>query len=305
MVNLIQNFNLNGLNFDLGSDWHWDLDSKEILGKVIDHIVRNQRSRVLILAGDVFETASGRDSSEAINELIGGVANHYPKVIFTPGNHDLRGREKPWDSFQFPDNVICPYEASPLIHTIDQTRILVANLFYEIKFTDPSIFGLNTEQIIEQYRQSNDGKYFINGDIGLFEEMKKAAVKSLDETIDITVSHALPHPSLVVFRVDEMTEEMKKLSREEGLVFICKPAEDEEMAKKMKLTPKEFRRDWNSHSSYMGSNIVKASKDKIKDGHIFVHGHNHRSGMRSQVLNGKVVNFVAHQPNIRSADFRF
>ena len=291
---LISPLEIAGKQADVGSDWHI---KPEALPRAIDHLRENRKSELLFCMGDLFDAQEGQDTSAAINELLQAIAPGYEAVIFTPGNHDLRGRDNPWGSFSLPKNVHYPRNEAKVV-TLGDRSILVADLFYDMQFVDPAQIGLSWEEVIRQYAESNDGKHFLKGATEPFKEMTENAAVLLQPNIDILATHSLPHPSLVTFRVPELTEEVQRLARESGLQFICAPEEDITKARRWNSTTAEgFRKWWNIKSIFMGSNVLEHPSANVKDGLWAVHGHHHRVDLRQRTVQGRRVNIATHQPN--------
>lgn len=291
-----------GFQFDIGSDWHLELN-KYVPEEVAKRIEAASRSRVLFWLGDVFDTVDGQDSSREINDLMERLASKYSKVIFTPGNHDLRGRENPWSQFEFPKNVVYPNgPLEVIVQRIEGMNVLAANLFYDMEFLDPRIIGRTKEEVLTFYQtQTNDGRHLLQGDISLFPHMKRVLLENLRPEIDIVATHVCASPSLVAFRVAEKTGEIERLERELSIPFIFNPIEDEKEAgqESRKTTPEEFRDYWNLKSFIMGSNIVGDPKAIYQDGVTFLSGHNHRTYCNfddPQVVRRKKVYMASWQP---------
>jgi|SRR6185436_3054064 len=295
---------ISGFSFDVGSDWHLPPDRLEVLNSFPDHIKSQQGSDILFCVGDVIETSDGLNSSAHISKLLDGLSDLYKVIIFTPGNHDLRGRNNPWSDFaNLPKNVYTTSTNSYGYRVLDlydlhkdlpNLRILVADLFYDMKFLNPSILDISDGELIAQYRESNDGKHFLNGDIANFSHMAHHVRVRLDSSIDMLVTHSLPHPSLVTFRVAQITEEIEEKQKILGIPFICDPDHDTQEASRWNSTPERYRQWWNIKSFFMGSDVL--STTNFKDGLICVYGHNHRSNQSPAIINNKKVHFVSHQP---------
>lgn len=292
---LIKKFEIDGKVVDIGSDWH--LEGEDIVNRALARIASKRQSEVLFCMGDLFDAQNGEDTSESINRLLTGLAETYDNIIYTPGNHDLRGRIKPWESFTLPPNVHYPKGEEPLIFTLGDKKVLIADLFYDMNFIDPAIVGLGWEKVISQYRSSNDGKYFLEGKTEPFAQMTERAAQLLQADIDILATHSLPHPSLVTFRVQKITDDIVKMAEDSGLQFISNPAEDKEGATRWDFTPEDFRTWWNTKSIFMGSDLVGHPNANPKNGLWVVHGHHHRNDLNPRTVKGKTVNIATHQPN--------
>lgn len=257
-------------------------------------------SDVLFLLGDLFDAVNGQDRSKEVNEVLAACARMYDVVIYTPGNHCLRGRENPWESFDIPSNVILPTTIEPLKETINGQNLLVGNLFYDFKFVDPAILGFADEEIRAWYRQkTNDGMYLFKGDTTDFEHYTEAVARQLNSGIDVLVTHVLPSPSLVTFRFPELTQNLRDLASANALVFTANPEVDVLEASSIRgSTPESFRTYWNYKSFVMGSDVIGNSLADPKDGLVALYGHNHREEREhTKVIGGKRVHFYSHQPN--------
>jgi hypothetical protein len=303
-MKLIHTFSVNGDEIDVGSDWHYALTEPNVVERIVAHVKGAQRSKVLFCLGDLFDTPEGQDSTDALNRTVTAFAALYETVVFTPGNHDLRGRAKPWDTFRFPGNVVWPRGLEPVATTIGKNRLLVANLFYDLCFIDPAVIGSSDATIRKFYARSNDGKHLLGGDTAGFLEMTEKAARALTPEVDVLVTHALPHPSLVTFRIEARSDETTRLSRELGIPFICDPADDERMAEEYRrrgargpVTTADVRSFWNNKSIVMGSNVLGHASARFRDGLTLAHGHHHRIDLEPRTIGGKTVRVVTHQPN--------
>lgn len=295
---LIAQADLHGKTIDVGSDWHLDLQQTDIVGRAVNHIKNNRKSEVLFCMGDLFNTPNGENSSGAIREFLEGISGSYDHVIFTPGNHDLRGRENPWTDFEnLSGNIVVPHPENVVIWEQGGIRVLVGNVFYDMEFIDPESVGISHEEVKQQYAASNDGKHFLHGETHLFKEMTQHAANCLQPDIDAIATHALPHPSLVTFRVDQVDDEIKRVATATGLDFICNPKEDREQATRWNSTPAEFRKWWNIKSIFMGSNVIGHASAQPRDGLLAIHGHHHRNDLRLRNCNGKTFRPITHQMN--------
>jgi UDP-2,3-diacylglucosamine pyrophosphatase LpxH len=291
---LIARHEIAGRPADVGSDWH--IEGADKLPSLVDHLRKHRTSEVLFLMGDLFDAQDGEDTSGPINELVQAIAPGYSHVIVTPGNHDLRGRVNPWDSFVLPENVHAPHDNARVID-IHGTRILLADLFYDMQFIDPTTVGLTWQEVEEQYRASNDGKHLLGGQTASFERMRREAAALLQPDVQVLATHSLPHPSLVTFRVPELTPEVERQARESGLRFVCNPEEDAREAVRYDSTPEGYRRWWNIKSIFMGSNVLEDPTAHPRDGLWAVHGHHHRIDLEPRSVRGNRINIVTHQPN--------
>jgi hypothetical protein len=304
-MKLITQFTIHGHAVDVGSDWHYKLTEPDVVGRMVEHVKRAKQSSVFYCLGDLFDTPDGQDSTEAINRAVSGFAELYDQVIFTPGNHDLRGRENPWQSFRFPKNVLWPHDpVEPVVATVGPSKVLVANLFYDLRFIDAGVIGSTDESIRKFYAKSNDGRHFLGGDTSRFLTMTENAARALTPDIDVLVTHSLPHPSLVTFRIGEVTAETTRLQDELGIPFICDPADDERQAEeyrrrgaKGEVTTAGVRVFWNHKSIVMGSNLIGHPKANFRDGLTAVYGHHHRIDLKPRKIASKTVQMVTHQPN--------
>jgi hypothetical protein len=132
--------------------------------------------------------------------------------------------------------------------------------------------------------------------------MAKNAAAALQLDTDLLITHCVPHPSLVKFRVPEKTATIQKLESTLGIPFDCNPNEDaEKAARKGFATPTHFVDFWNYKSFTMGSDILSGYDAQPKDGLCVISGHNHRSeDGRIRTVNGKTVSFYSHQPSLVS-----
>lgn len=308
-MKLTNKFQINGEDIDVGSDWHFALTEPNVVERIVKHVKDAQQSRVFFCLGDLFDTPEGQDSTEALNATVTAFAALYDTVVFTPGNHDLRGRASPWDTLRFPENVVWPRGVEPVTTKIGKNNVVVANLFYDLRFIDPAVIDASDAIIRKFYARSNDGRHFLGGDTEAFARMTDATARALGPDVDVLVTHALPHPSLVTFRVPAVTAETARLQRELGIPFICDPADDEKMAEEYRrrgargpVTTTDVRAFWNNKSIVMGSNVLGHPQARFRDGLTCAHGHHHRIDLAPRTIAGKTVRIVTHQPNPWNAE---
>jgi hypothetical protein len=298
-VELIKTVQLNGESFDLGSDWHLPVD-QDCTAVLRQNLRANKGSEILICLGDTFNTPEGQDSSESINSFLEMASLEYSLVAFVPGNHDLRGRESPYDTIITPDGSYKPSEFDPLVLNTEKNRILLGNIFYDRKFIDPALVDIDEDDLTEFYATLNDGQHLFGGELSHFPNMTEQVARALTSDVDILLTHALPHPSLVTFRVAQMTDEIERLGREQGLVFIHDPVEDAQQAERWDTTPDAFRKWWNMKSFYMGSDVLNHPESQAKDGLVCLYGHNHRSAEKTvRLRSGEEVRLISHQTPLK------
>lgn len=311
--------------FDLTSDNHWGnhdgdpfsnlVEAAEDLG---ERIIKARQTDLLVLAGDNINglrrqmsggkiEVQGVDNHEATSHLLEKVSAYYKDVYFLAGNHDLRRfplSENPWADIDNPENVVMPVLDQPVVVLRNDIRILLGNIFYDFAYIEPSLIGLNREDLWEYYLSDRviDGKCLINGgnSIELFRRMTRKMIGNINNEVDVVATHCLPHPSLatMILSSTELTPEMERLREEEQVPFIYDnaliDAKTAEYSKKLKkqITPAQFTDWWNKKTIIMGSNILAGD---FKPGLISIYGHNHRGGRSHATIRGKEVTFVSHQ----------
>jgi hypothetical protein len=281
------------LKCQIGSDFHFSLDQG--IDSIIQQLKKEKKSEVLFFLWDVFETRNGEDSSSEINNLISEISEMFQHIIFTPGNHDLRWRVDPWESFSLPKNVYYPESTfDTKVCQIEWNKILVANLFYDMEFINSDLIGGNQDEIREFYKKTNDGKHFLYGDISLFKSMTEVCKKALDSQIDIVATHSLPHPSLTIFRARPNDWSIDS----PGIMTVTDMEDHKKHVFNKDFDIDRFIKYWNLKSFFMGSNILEGKENDIKDGLVCLYGHNHRGWKSSLDIGDKKVHFVsAPQPN--------
>jgi hypothetical protein len=294
---LSRSIQINSESFDFASDYHLPCN-EVVVGNVIDALAARKQSDTFICVGDLFDAGNGEDRSAAISSFLTKLSEIYPVVLYTPGNHCLRSRAEPWASFNVPDNVIIPMDDSPLIVNTEQNKILLANLFYDLRFIELESLGISRGDLIEFYRnETTDGKRLLGGEIELFRSMAENAANSLREDVTMLVTHTLPHPVGVTFRVPVITEQHREIQLRTGARFMCDLEQDHRDASNANTTADALRRYWNFKSLIMGSDVVSHPAANPKDGLICLYGHNHRThDFDVQVRNGAIVGLRSHQP---------
>jgi hypothetical protein len=294
---LSRTLEVNGESFDFASDYHLPIN-QAVVDKVIETLVQRKQSDIFVCVGDVFDADKGEDRSEAISDFLTKLSKAYSLVLYTPGNHCLRSRDNPWESFQVPDNVLFPKGDMPLIVNTEKNKIVLANLFYDLRFIEPSSIGFAEADILKFYREkTTDGKHLLGGDITLFKSMADNVAKCITPDVTMLVSHTVPHPVAVTFRVPVKTEELRRIEAETGARVDCMPEDDAREAAAKNKTAEGFREYWNKKSFVMGSNVISHQAARPRDGLICLYGHNHRSRDFDVVTaSGLAVGLRSHQP---------
>lgn len=262
-------------NFEIASDWHLPMD-RSVLDKMIATLKMYKHCDVFVCMGDIFDAGNCEDTSKFVSEFLTKLAEIYPAVLYSPGNHCIRSRDNPWLSFELPQNVHMPIAEQPLIIQTENNKILVGNCFYDLEFIDCTTVGFSEEMISDFYVKTNDGKSLLRGDVSLFKKMAVNLAKALTPDITMMVTHTLPHPALVNFRVPAMTDYHRELALNLGIPFICDLSKDSADAAIKHMSPEELRTFWNLKSIVMGSNILNRPEANPRDGLVALYGHNHR-----------------------------
>jgi hypothetical protein len=288
---------LNCESFDFASDYHLPCN-EQVVEAVIAALAARKQSDTFICVGDLFDAGDGEDRSAAISSFLTRLSRIYELVLYTPGNHCLRSREEPWASFHLPEHVIIPQGDTPKIVNTEKNKILLANVFYDLRFIDSESLGISRDELMEFYRiDTTDGKHLLGGSIDLFTSMADNAANTLTQDVTMLVTHTLPHPVGATFRVAAITEQHREIQARTGARFICDPEKDNKDAHTLNTTADAFRRYWNFKSLIMGSDIVNHPAANPRDGLICLYGHNHRSDdFEVQVRNGAAVGLRSHQP---------
>ena len=274
------------LQMQIGSDFHYPLDTQ--VSVVVWDILREyQKWVILCLNGDIFDTPEGQDSSQKVSQVISLIAKEVEKLIFVPGNHDLRWRNNPLESFNISWNVVFPSSfESPLIANIYGVKIIVANLLYDFAFVKAlsQIPLYSFEEILKTYRTTlPDGTHLFWSDISTFEQIRDNLRKSIAKNRDaqILITHVLPHPSLLRFLWDdprfwsEWSEVVSSIS---------------EIDRLRKQYPRdEFIKWWNHKSlAWMGANVFDSFS---LPNAIYWHNHKGSRDEKKLVL-GNEVRFI-------------
>lgn len=286
-----------GESFQFGSDWHLPRDP-HVLGRVAREILSAKGADTFLCLGDVFDADDGADTSSWTNQFLNLLSDHFERVLYVPGNHCLRGRTDPWGSFSLPDNVVMPKGSEPLVVSTANNKILLGNAFFDLNFIDPLAIGITEIELRKFYQEElTDSRSLLGGGdhFQLFKEMSAAIAGQLTPDISILLTHVLPHPAGVTFRVPEITDRHRQLSTSLGVPFECDPDGDQRNARKYSSTPEEFRRYWNCKSFFMGSNLLLGAQ--CRSDLVAIYGHNHRGSQMSVALpSGASVNLMTHQP---------
>jgi hypothetical protein len=132
-VALSTSVRVKGKGFDIASDWHLPI-IEDVIPSVLRLIHKRARGYTFICAGDVFDVRNGEDTSFYVSKLLNVLSKLYEVVLYVPGNHCLRSRANPWNSFTFADNVVMPIADEPKIINTPNNLILLGNVFYDLQF---------------------------------------------------------------------------------------------------------------------------------------------------------------------------
>lgn len=294
-MGIVKSFFIKDVGFDIGSDMHCDFKEPKATVKLADCIIKDKVHDTLVLAGDIFNTPNGENSSPIIQDLLNRLSLKYKQIIFCPGNHDLRGRNCPWDDFQdLPTNIITPYEDKPIIQTIHGVQFLIANIFFDMDFIDPWVIWLTLWEITKYYALSGD-RFFLSWDVSKFGKFTTSVARKLTPEIDVLVTHALPHPSLATIRVESITSEIEKMQNTTGLKFICREEFDREEAKKLGINPELYRQQRNIKSCLMGSNVLGHTSAHPREWLSIIYGHHHKNDSGIKLINWISINCITFQ----------
>jgi hypothetical protein len=290
-------FDIQREKFDVGSDWHLPVNPV-VVREVISELARRRNSEIFVCTGDIFDAKDGEDRSAPISEFLSMLARFYSTVLYTPGNHCLRSRKNPWDSFNLPSNVFMPKGAEPCIFTTRHNRIVLANLFYDLELINPEVIGLSQGDILAFYTSgTTDGKAFLDGDVRLFKSMTHTAAKALTPDTTVLITHATPHPATVIFLVDSISKRHLEIAAQTGAQFKCYAEVQESLGFDPDSAPEENMKRWNTKSFLMGSRLLNHREARAGEGLVCVYGHDHRtSEFTTRLLNGVTVKLCSHQP---------
>lgn len=284
--------NINGENFDIASDWHFPLDEEGLCIKALAALKARKKSEVFICSGDIFDSGNGEDTSAWCSRFINALAEIYPAVLYVPGNHDLRGRENPWKSFDLSANVLMPEAKHPKVYKSGKNKILLGNLFYDLNFLAAGKVGLETQLLEDFYSATTDGKHLFSGNRSEFVKYTNILAEALSDEVSILVTHVLPHPCLVEFKTGEISDHVKAIQEELGITFTVYNDQDRINAEGKGMSLNEFINYWNCKSAFMGSNILEHPSASPRNNLACIYGHNHR-GSESYY---KKYRLLTHQP---------
>ena len=298
-IPLSQSISINGERIDFGSDWHLPRDPV-VIKRATDTIINRKTSELFICLGDVIDASDGSNTTQLTEIFLRSLAHSFKNVLYVPGNHCLRSRINPWESFDLPSNVVMPYGENPLVFSTLQNTFLLGSAFYDLEFIDPTTVGLSTSQLKEFYYSLPDGKFLLGGG-DHFDSFKRMALNisnALTPDVTVLLTHTLPHPSEVSFKIEKSDPGHDHPATKIGAQIICTPEEDEREALQYNQTPDQARAWWNKKSFFMGSNILNRKPDNCRDGLVVMYGHNHRPAETPiiNLENGRRVRLVSHQP---------
>jgi hypothetical protein len=298
-IPLSSSISIHGERVDFGSDWHLPRDPV-VIKRATDTIINRKTSDLFICLGDVIDASDGSDTTRWTEIFLRSLAHSFGNVLYIPGNHCLRSRANPWESFDLPSNVVMPYGENSVFFSTPHNTFLLGNAFYDLEFIDPTTVDITTNQLKEFYFSLPDGRFLLGGG-DHFDSFKRMAINissSLSPDVTVLLTHTLPHPSEVSFKVKEYLPGYKHPAEKIGAQIICTPEEDEREALQYNQLPDEARAWWNKKSFFMGSNILNRKPENCRDGLIVMYGHNHRPPSTPIITleNGSNVKLVSHQP---------
>lgn len=298
-IPLSSSLSINGERFDFGSDWHLPRDPL-VIRRATNTIINNKTSDLFICLGDVIDASDGSDTTEWTELFLYSLAHSFENVLYLPGNHCLRSRSNPWGSFDLPPNVVMPYGENPVTFSTTQNNYLLGNVFYDLEFIDSSMIDLTTNQLKEFYSSLPDGKFLLGGGdhFDSFQRMSRNLSARLTPEITVLLTHTLPHPSEVSFKIKDRSLDSEHPAAKLGAQIMCTPEQDERDALQYNQSADEVRAWWNKKSFFMGSNVLNRAPNNCRDGLIVLYGHNHRPPKNPIITleNDRCIRLVSHQP---------
>lgn len=297
-VALSRSIQIQGETFDLSSDWHLPMDTR-VTDQFLRSLIATKNGDIFICAGDVFDAHESQDTSSWVSQLLTELAGHYSLVLYVPGNHCLRSKSEPWSGFNVPANVVFPNGKQPCVVRTEKNNILLGNILYDFKLIDPSVVGTTRGEISKFYAATHDGCSLMGGDTSIFTAMADNLARALTPDISVMVTHTLPHPAPITFRVDHLMAHHEKLAQQCGASFLNDPEGDARAAHKWGISPQMARAWWNHRCFMLGSNVINRVDADPRDGLIAIYGHNHQGASQNvRALNGSRVELVTHQPQV-------
>ena len=296
------------------SDSHFPIDIKT--KKIINFIEEQNKnnSEILFLLWDILDwenTEKFKNLWEKSLDILKELSKTYKKIVYVLWNHEFRDpnlQDEGWyknfreilpENIIFPKNITEPTKVEVEITKWKILNILVWNLFYDMKFLNPSILWMKKEEILNIYKKFPDWNYLFNWDIEIFKKMKKSIIEQLDTNIDILATHSLPHPSLVQFLYNwkDIEEFKNKVWKN---IKVKSPSDRHyKDAKKLWISIEEYIKWYNAKSFFMWSNVLD-NPEKIKNWLLSIFWHSHRNTNQKIEVKWKEVNFYSNQyPNCK------
>ena len=295
-VEISTSVRIKGEVFDIASDWHLPI-SEEVIPSVLRLIQKTVRGDTFICAGDVFDARNGEDTSFYVSKLLNGLSKLYDLVLYVPGNHCLRSRANPWNSFTLADNVVMPIADQPKIINTPNNRILLGNVFYDLGFLDSSFLQITESDLRAFYASTTDGRYLMNGELDVFRDITQSVASMLTDDITLLVSHTLPHYAPVRFRTQNWSEETREGAKKYGILGCSDGDNVRSIADHWGCSVPQALEWWNTKCFLMGSNLLNHPRAKPGEGLTAIYGHNHRtSEMDIKANNGSSIRLISHQP---------
>lgn len=308
MKSLLTSTEIAGLKVDFGSDFHEALQGKSPRAAATNlsrRLLQAKTTDTLILAGDLFDAEVFRKNHSefvspvrALNELLRIIEHSFRNVLYVPGNHCLRRKQRtddPWKDIDPPKKVVMPRGTTPEIFSVGGVRFLLANLFYDGEF-------IPSHPLHGSYRQylakKQDGQYLLHGadSIPLFRQMTNSVADAITSDIHAVVTHALPHPSSARWRTYAGGEDTVP----HGFPGILVKDESEDARilafYGTKVPASRVREAANKKTIMLGSDVLEPTLGaQPRDGVTFIHGHNHLDESRNATIDGVRMRFLSHQ----------
>jgi hypothetical protein len=314
------------LNFEVTSDNHCNNTKKDI-DILIEKIISSKKTNILFILWDIINNNNWEDVTQNINYILNKLANFYETIIYTPGNHELRGKKNPFSWYKLQSNILMPIETENVKIEIKWVKILAMNLLYDKDFFQheiKQILWLNNKLIEEFYMKIPDWN-LLNIDFEKMNRYKENAINSIDNT-DIILTHWMTYPHWLDIKtiskqwesIEELiiTLKSKKIRIDSYHIekIIKKENEIRKKLKKYWIKTTQFnnfdiynyKRLWLDFSQYirwtrinmsiLWSNIFE--NWKYKDWLISIHWHNHSYlNQNTMNINSKKVHFLSNTLN--------
>ncbi len=333
-ISLIRSVQIGKTPSFLGSDWHFrrpdinpDNAPVKIAQRIIDEADKEETGeRHFYCPGDVYDVPDATSESSAlVQEFLDHISQRFDAVFFVPGNHDLRGRDRPYENFSnLATNVKTPSSSEQVLSitiptTNAEVRVLLCNVLPGGTLLLPKeildVYGIG-ERSVEDLAQEHPDNNLAKGPLlhVSTEERKKLmekAIEAINPQTNVIAVHGLPDPAPIEIPVTPdllpAIDRVRSTIDDLGIRLLTDPQRLEKIFEEnskidSSISLHRIMQIWvGKAASDLGIPLLRMAGDRIGEGLIAMHGHNHCAPYERMInLNGTHIKLLSHQQVIRS-----